>query len=89
MPPGVGRSVCGAMNAANLPVFVWNGNALDTEDQYNRDMKVWDRSVTAAINQWNSYENNGEALMLAIKGQVETSLWDKIKGDSRFLAVQT
>ena len=77
------------MNAANPPVFVWNGNALDTEDQYNRDMQVWNRSVSAAINQWNSYEDNGEALMLAIKGQIETSLWDKTKCDSRFVAVQT
>ena len=89
MPPDVGRSSYGAMNAANPPVFVWNGNALDTEDQYNKDMQVWNRSVSAAINQWNSYENNGEALMLAIKGQIETSLRDKTKGDSRFAAIQT
>ena len=27
--------------------------------------------------------------MLAIKGQVETSLWDKTNGDSRFAAIQT
>ena len=32
MPPEVGRSSYGAMNGANPPVFVWNGNALDTED---------------------------------------------------------
>ena len=40
MPVDNGRSAYGAMSAANPPVFVWNGNALDTEDQYNRDMQV-------------------------------------------------
>ena len=44
MPADVGRSTYGAINDG---VFVWNGNALDTEDQYNRDMKLWDRSVTS------------------------------------------
>ena len=48
MPADVGRSIYGAMNAAG--VFVWNGNALDTEDRYTRDMKVWDKSVSAGIN---------------------------------------
>ena len=89
MPPDVSRSSYGAMNGANYPVFVWNGMALDTEDQYNRDMQVWNRSVYAAINQWNTCMNNREALMLAIKGQVETSLWDRTNGDSRFAAIQT
>ena len=72
------------MNTANPPVFEWDGNALDTEDQYNIDMQVWNKSVSAAISQWNSYVNNGEALMLAIKGQIDTSLWDKLVTDSRF-----
>ena len=89
MPPPVRRSSYGSMNTANPPVFQWDGNALDTEDQYNIDMQVWNKSVSAAINQWNSYVNNGEALMLAIKGQIDTSLWDKLVTDSRFLAVQT
>ena len=48
MPADVGRSIYGAMNAAG--VFVWNGNALDTEDRYNQAMKVLDRSVSSAIN---------------------------------------
>ena len=48
MPANVGRSAYGAMAAG---VFVWNKNTLDTEDKYNRDMKVWDRSVTSEINQ--------------------------------------
>ena len=89
MPVNVGRSAYGAMNATNPPVFVWNGNALDTEDRYNRDMQVWNRSVSAAINQWNNYVNDREALMLATKGQAKTSLWDKTKGDSRFAGIQT
>ena len=50
MPVDVGRSAYGAMSAANPPVFVWNGNALDTEDRYNKDMQVWNKSVSAAIN---------------------------------------
>ena len=32
MPADVGRSAYGAMSTANPPVFVYNGNALDTED---------------------------------------------------------
>ena len=86
MPADVGRSSYGAMVAG---VFVWNGNALDTEDEYNRAMKVWDRSVSSGINQWNNYENNGEYISLAIQGQVEPSLWDKTKDDPRFAAIQT
>ena len=50
MPPAVRRNSYGAMSNANPPVFVWNGNALDTEDQYNIDMQVWNKSVSAAIN---------------------------------------
>ena len=86
MPADVGRSTYGAMNAAG--VFLWNENVLDTDDRYTRDMKVWDRSVSAGINQWNKYVNNGESLCLAIKGQVEPSLWDKTKDDTRFAAIQ-
>ena len=48
MPADVGRSVYGAINGG---VFVWNGNALDTEDSYNRNMKIWDKSVTSGISQ--------------------------------------
>ena len=47
MPANVGRSTYGAMVAG---VFVWNGDALDTEDEYNRDMKALERSVTSGIN---------------------------------------
>ena len=38
--------------------------------------------------QYQEYVNNGEYIMLAIKGQVEPSLWDKTKGDVRFAAIQ-
>ena len=86
MPADVGRSTYGAMNAAN--VFVWNENALETEDWYTQDMKVWDKSVSAGISQWNKYVNNRESLMLSIQGQVEPSLWDKTKADTRFAAIQ-
>ena len=66
MPADVGRSTYGAVNAAC--VFVWNGNALDIEDSYTRAMKVWDKSLSPGITQWNKYVNDGESLMLAIKG---------------------
>ena len=32
--------------------------------------------------------NNGEYIFLAIKGQVELSLWDQTKDDTRFVAIQ-
>ena len=32
-------------------VFTWNGNALDTEDEYNRDVKIWEISATVGIKQ--------------------------------------
>ena len=51
-------------------------------------MKVWDRSVTSGIKNWDNYENNGEYIFLAIQGQVEPSLWDKTKDDPRFAAIQ-
>ena len=49
MPADVGRSSYCAMVVG---VFVWNGNALDTGDKYNRAMKVWDRCVTSGIKNW-------------------------------------
>ena len=70
-------------------VFVWRANALDTEEDYNRDYKIWDRSLTAGIKRYEDYINNGEYIFLAIQGQVELSLWDKTKDDARFAAIQT
>ena len=81
----VGRGAYGAIVAG---VFVWNGNVIDEEDQRNRDMKIWDRSVTSGISQWNNSVNNGESIFLAIQGKVEPSLWDKTKDDPRFAAIQ-
>ena len=46
MPATVDRSVYGTVTAG---VFSWNGNTIDTQDKYNRDMKIWDRSATAVI----------------------------------------
>ena len=63
-------------------------DALDTEDELNRDYKILDRNVTAGIKQWKDYVTNGEFLFLAIQGQVEQSLWDKTKDDTQFPAVQ-
>ena len=52
MPADVGKSADGAIVAG---IFVWNGNVIDEQDQYNRDMKIWNRSVTSGISQWNNY----------------------------------
>ena len=48
MPADIGTGAYGTLVEG---VFVWNKNTLDTEDKYNRDMKVWDNSVTSGINQ--------------------------------------
>ena len=55
-------------------VFQWQPDALDMEEDYNRDYKTWDRHLTAEIKQCNDYVNNGEYIFLAIYGQVEPSL---------------
>ena len=33
-------------------VFVWRANALDTEEDYERDYKILERSLAAGIKQW-------------------------------------
>ena len=65
MPADVCRGVYSAIVVGD---FVWNSNVIDEEDQYNKDMKIWDRSVTLGISQWNNYVNNGESIFLAIQG---------------------
>ena len=62
---------------------------LDMEEDYNSDLKIWDRNLTAGIKQWKEYGNNDEYFFLAIQGQVESSLWDKTKDNARFAAIQT
>ena len=69
-------------------IAVWNADAIDRENEYNRDYKIWERNVTAGIKQWKDYVNDGKYLFLAIQGQVEPSLWDQTKDDTRFPAVQ-
>ena len=71
MPANVGRTTYGTINQACD--YVWKGNTIETEDDYNRAMKVWDRCVTSGIKNWENYENNGESILLAIQGQVEPS----------------
>ena len=63
MPAIVNRRTYGAIITG---VFAWNGDALDTEDEYNRDMKIWERNARAGIKQWKDYKNDGEYLFLAI-----------------------
>ena len=82
----VHRGDYGIVDAASM--FHWRTDALDTKYEYDRDYKIWGRNVTAGIKQWKHYVNNGECIFLAIQGQVEPSLWDKIKDDVRFPVVQ-
>ena len=87
MPTAVRKRDYGTLDAVG--VFHWRPDALDTEEEYNRDYKIWDINVSAGIKQWREYINNGEYICLAIQGQVEPSLWDKTKDDDRFVEVQT
>ena len=57
--------------------FIWHAPALDSEEDYIRDCKIWDTNLAAGIKQWNEYVNNGEYIFLTIQGQVEPSLWDR------------
>ena len=68
--------------------FVWNAPTGDTEDDYNTAVIIWKADREAGMKQFRDYTNNGEYIMLAIKGQVESSLWDKTKADVRFAAIQ-
>ena len=85
MPTVVRRRDYGTVNTAG--VFKWHADALDTEDEYNRGYKIWERNKTAGIKQWKDYTNEGEYLFLALQGQVESSLWNQTKDDTRFSAV--
>ena len=51
-------------------------------------MNIWDRSAIAGIRKLDNYVNNGKYIFLAIQGQVEPSLWDQTKNDTRFVAIQ-
>ena len=72
-----------------LDVFYWQVPTLDTKEDYNRVLKIWDRNLTAEIKQWIEYVNNGEYLFLTIQGQVEMFLCDKTKDNTQFAAIQT
>ena len=85
MPTAVRNRGYGTVDAAG--VFHWRLDALDTEEEYNRDYKIWDRNVSAGIKQWRDYVNNGKYAFLVIQGQVKPSYWDKTKDNARFIAV--
>ena len=57
-----------------LGVFQWRAPALDSEEDYIRDCKIWDKNLAAGIKRWNKYVNNGKYIFLTIQGQVEPSL---------------
>ena len=87
MPIAPRRRDYGADDA--LGVFQWRANTLNTEEEYDRDCAIWERSLGAGIKQAKDYVNHGEYIFLTIQGQVEPSLWDKTKDDVRFAAIQT
>ena len=80
MPIAPRRQDYGTVDA--LGVFHWRANALDTEEEYDRDCKIWDRSLSAGLKQAKDYVNHGEYIFLTIQGQVEPSLWDKTKDNA-------
>ena len=72
-------------------VFTYNGNTpaarLEEEERYRGNKSEWESTNKAGINKWNRYEDHGKSIFLAIKGQVEPSLWDKTRDDPRFAAI--
>ena len=89
IPARVLRSNYGGPGVNPGDPFVWNAPADETEDEYNTDFIVWRADREAGMKRFRTYQNNGEFIMLAIEGQVESSLWDKTKADARFPAIQT
>ena len=69
-------------------VFIWNAPAMESEEDYDHDITVWKTGQAAGLKQFDTYVNNGEYIMLAIQGQIESSVWDKTKADVRFAAIQ-
>ena len=86
MPTAPRRRNYGTVDAGGD--FHWRPDALDTEEHYERDCKIWDRNYQTGSKQWRDYVNNGKYLFLAIQGQVEPSLSDKTKDDARFATIQ-
>ena len=60
------ESFCGMKRKTATCVFHWQPDALDTEKEYNRDTKIWDRNILAGIKQWRNYVNNGKCIFLPI-----------------------
>ena len=92
MPTRISRSNYGDFTGADADVFTYHGNTpaerMDEEDQYRSDELLWESTFKAGINKWNRYEEHGKSIFLAIKGQVEPSLWDKTMDDPRFAAIK-
>ena len=88
-PARVLRGNYGVPGANAGDAFVWNAPADETEERYDTDFVVWKADREAGMKRFRDYENNGEYIMLAIEGQIESSLWDKTKADVRFAAIQT
>ena len=69
-------------------MFIYNGNnpaeRLEEQERYRGDRSEWESVNKAEIIKWNRYEEHGQSIFLAIKGQVEPSLWDKTRDDPGF-----
>ena len=52
IPATVKRRTYGTVISGQV---IWNADNLDTEDKYNRDLKIWERKVTAGTKQWKDY----------------------------------
>ena len=89
IPVNIRKSNYGKPGANAGDAFVWNAPVGDTEDDFNTAVIIWKADREAGMKQFREYINNGEYIMLAIQGQVESSLWDKTKADVRFAAIQT
>ena len=81
----------GAFNPQD--VFVWIGamaaERYEQEERFARDSKIWDSEPRKGIRKWNKYKENGEALFLTIKGQIDPTLWDRTMDNAQFAAVET
>ena len=83
MPTRVNKSTYGTTTAG---VFAFTDS--DKEDDFIIDKKIWESEMTTALKAHSKFIDNGEAVFLAIKGQTEPTVWDKMCADAAFAAIQ-
>ena len=75
MPTNIIRLLCcGIFDPQD--VFVWNGATAAKQYEQERrfaarDLKIRESESREMIRKWNKYKENGEALFLTIKGQID------------------